>query len=1455
MDAPPTAPRRLALAIGIPEFSPGTDRPWPELTFATQLTTELCEELGSKLNGYVSLAEDTDPRLSGEALGTRVRSVLGADSYDVLIVHLLTHGDLLKGTKKLYAIGSDGKSSLETGVASWLDLVEDFGSGQVLFLLDLCYAGDAARQKYLLDKIDGRNRAWVIAAALPNQRAFNGYFTQATACVLDMIRRKVLQVHQSVPHVPFGTLVDWIRLAVYQFADDPRQNALPQTVSATPIDGMYPDLPFFPNPAYRPGSLAGARRWLDPLAEPFLDDLDEFDHFVERAAGYGPVSQDDDGDAVPMGIFTGRESVLTPLARWIEKPSPTNLRFVTGSPGAGKSAILGLLVCATHDRLKKDTVALWMNAVDPPIAREPRLVAIHARQRSLTTMLASIARQLGLDAPEGGWDAPGLIQAIGQLDRAPLLILDALDEATAPGEVVAGLLVPLAKAKRTDQSAACRILIGSRELAAAEPVRRVAGSAGLIDLDRIPEEELRKDLERYVEKLLGTRPPYDEMDYADARHAFAEALAARLARPRDHTDQMRWGEFLTACLCAYHFITAAEPVTDAEAARRTVAETHLDLPSVLEMDLEARKAARWLRPVLAALGYARGDGMPLQVIQRLAPVFAPGEAQCTAEEARDALDTARFYLRSAPDTDFSSLHRFFHAGLADYLKAHPVGQPTADARLAAKYGPALLARLRPADWQMTEPYVPRHAAEHAAAAGCLDTLLADPEFLVYADPAHLLPVLQEAISDDARVAAAVYRASAHRHRAEPPGVRRGILAVDAARHGALELARQLTSPPGRPAEGWYPEWATGGQTSPALLGSLSEMTGGAGAVTCLTVNSRPLLLAGGTDGRIRSWDQLTGLPNGDMISGPAGSVRALTHTTVNGLQILVGGDSRGTVTAWDAASGSELGSANYAHTSSVRSLVCTSLGQTVVAVSSGDDGLPRVWELPGCQGRPDLLSVVTGQVTDLDVAEIGGSPVVVTASRDGLLYVTELNTGTVRSLEHGHHGAVTAVACGLLAGEPVAVSVGEDRTIRVWNLTDGTETQRVAAGPGPHRAAWDSARSLAVVGGSDGSVQVIDLASDGPRVTRLPRHDAPVHAVACARPDQQTRPTAVTGDDSGTLRVWDLSALSQATDIQPGHAGWVTALAVTSAGGLPIAVSGSTDRTLRRWDLTTGRPHGDPLAGHDGAVNAIACATLNNTPIAVSGGTDRALRCWDLTTGRPHGNPLAGHDEAVNAIACATLNNTPIAVSGGTDRALRCWDLTTGRPHGNPLIGHNGAVNAVACLWLDGKLLAVSGGDDKAVLVWELSGDPEPRYKLAGHAGWVYAAACGLVGRRAIAATSDDDGTVILWNLRAGKRHGVIRQAHQGPAYALALGQLAGRPVLVSGGQDAAVRLWDIASLQPLRTIPVFGPVAAVALSRDAEMIIGVESEIVALSVDWNTEIGPHGHSPGGPVGDQHRHA
>src|SRR5271166_2840337 len=87
-------------------------------------------------------------------------------------------------------------------------------------------------------------------------------------------------------------------------------------------------------------------------------------------------------------------------------------------------------------------------------------------------------------------------------------------------------------------------------------------------------------------------------------------------------------------------------------------------------------------------------------------------------------------------------------------------------------------------WHVADPYLLRHAAQHARDAGRVNELLQDPEFLVHGDPEAVGAVLAAARTPRGLSAAAVYRASYAVHRDLRPEQRRQILALDAARFQA-----------------------------------------------------------------------------------------------------------------------------------------------------------------------------------------------------------------------------------------------------------------------------------------------------------------------------------------------------------------------------------------------------------------------------------------------------------------------------------------------------------------------------------------------------------------------------------------------------------------------------------------------------------------------------------------------
>jgi hypothetical protein len=97
-----------------------------------------------------------------------------------------------------------------------------------------------------------------------------------------------------------------------------------------------------------------------------------------------------------------------------------------------------------------------------------------------------------------------------------------------------------------------------------------------------------------------------------------------------------------------------------------------------------------------------------------------------------------------------------------------------------------------------------------------DERLADPGFLVHTDLGRVRKLLNTASSPAARLATAVYRASADLHCDADAWVRRQLLALDAARFGDLELSARIAAVPveNEPDTQWSFQWATGSQVTP-----------------------------------------------------------------------------------------------------------------------------------------------------------------------------------------------------------------------------------------------------------------------------------------------------------------------------------------------------------------------------------------------------------------------------------------------------------------------------------------------------------------------------------------------------------------------------------------------------------------------------------------------------------------
>lgn len=217
-----------------------------ELEFVPELVGHVATAL-QKIDYEVS--EFPADTMSSVEVGARITEMIAACTVDdLLIVHVLSHGELAEGDGTVYVLGSDGVKDPALDVDQWLKNIQ-LGGPRTLFLLDLCYSGTAARLPWQ-HRIDAdQTRGWVIAACQRDQAAYDGRFSRALVAVLNGLRENEFDVDATVPRVPLTTIARALRQEVNRLSAE--ADSYGQTVTASLQDiSSDPDLPFFANVGY-----------------------------------------------------------------------------------------------------------------------------------------------------------------------------------------------------------------------------------------------------------------------------------------------------------------------------------------------------------------------------------------------------------------------------------------------------------------------------------------------------------------------------------------------------------------------------------------------------------------------------------------------------------------------------------------------------------------------------------------------------------------------------------------------------------------------------------------------------------------------------------------------------------------------------------------------------------------------------------------------------------------------------------------------------------------------------------------------------------------------------------------------------------------------------------------------------------------------------------------------------
>ncbi|HCT76493.1 MAG TPA: hypothetical protein DGT23_07865, partial [Micromonosporaceae bacterium] len=547
------------------------------------------------------------------------------------------------------------------------------------------------------------------------------------------------------------------------------------------------------NPACPPADTTSERRQ--------AEDLDS--HFKPRALGL------ENGGQVGH-YFGGRTEILTELAGWLRGDlfPERRLTVVTGEAGVGKSAILSRLVVLSNPDACARIPAEALNA-DHRLPAGTVTVAVHARRKTLDEIVAILASAANSSATTPS----GLMESL-QVRNAPFVaVLDAIDEAgtttgsEAPRAIVRDLLLPLANLS------CVRLLASARNELLRVLTQCATERFGLYDLCNVRWTR-QGDIKELVARLLES--PIDPGSHTIRPRGVREEISDAIAR--------RVSPNVLAARLIAHTIAGYPNAIDTHSSR-----WEDRLPSSLSeafswsLDAMYGSKANRVRRMLLPLALAEGDGLPWRNIWPALATSLSGRP-ITNSDIRQLLESGvGRYVVELQDPKGASIYRLFHQCLADdLLRSAPQDSQLRLSTALTETVPLIdcpdgVSRCR--DWSHADPYVIHHLLDHAAAAANADSLLADVDFIVHAEPSTLARNLAYARISDAVETTRVVRTSFPRFAELPdPAMRRSVLAIDAVRHQSVELATRAGQI--QPRLTWQPSWATNGETSDALIHTL-----------------------------------------------------------------------------------------------------------------------------------------------------------------------------------------------------------------------------------------------------------------------------------------------------------------------------------------------------------------------------------------------------------------------------------------------------------------------------------------------------------------------------------------------------------------------------------------------------------------------------------------------------------
>ena len=301
--------------------------------------------------------------------------------------------------------------------------------------------------------------------------------------------------------------------------------------------------------------------------------------------------------------------------------------------------------------------------------------------------------------------------------------------------------------------------------------------------------------------------------------------------------------------------------------------------------------------------------------------------------------------------------------------------------------------------------------------------------------------------------------------------------------------------------------------------------------------------------------------------------------------------------------------------------------------SAGADNTVRLW-----QARSNLQATLKGLPVTVYLKTFyahDGHTLVTVGTGSGLIFMSDQDLA-YRTVDAQQ---VTTTNLALHPTENWVASVGENDTLKVWDMAGQLRQSFVHSEPPILGVSWHPSGQALVSSSSSG--QLFRWSAQGDLIQRWDAHPSPIWDVVY---HPQGTQIASAGND-GIVTLWQPDG-TRLHDLRHGAAVW--RVAYNPDGSLIASSSG--DNTAKVWRSGDGSLVAT-LVGHEAAVWGIAFSPQGN--LIATSSVDETVRLWDLE-GRLL-STLKGHTSGVRTVAFSP--NGQVLTSIGDDGSLVHWNL------------------------------------------------------------------------------------------------------------------------------------------------------------------------------------------------------